>query len=73
MMIDLLCVHRANQADIVSAGVQMRQQIGKFHATLPVTLERLRASPDLGRRFNKGKVQVFGYRLRKGLAFPFGH
>ena len=72
VVIELIGVQRANQADVVGTRGDVRQQIGKLHAALAVALEFSRAGPERGVFLDKREPHVFQQRRRKLLAGQLG-
>ncbi len=70
MMVEGVGVHRAHQAQIVRAGADVRDVVGKLDAALAVRLERARAGQHRGVRLGEGQAQVLGHLGRQRLAAP---
>ena len=54
-MVELVGLHRANQAEIVGTGADVRQKIGDLHAALAIADEAARAGPELGTAIDERK------------------
>src|SRR3984957_894506 len=71
MMIERVSDHAADQANIVGAGCDVGNVIGKFDAALPVRREFTRAREHRRGRFDEGEPQVLGHRRWERLAGVF--
>ena len=71
MMIERVRDHAADQANIVSAGGDVRDIVGKFDAALAVRRELARAREHGGGGLDKCEAQVLGHRRRKRLTRIF--
>ena len=51
VVVELIGVQRADEAEVVGAAADVRQQIGKLHAAVAVAVEFSRAGPERGVSF----------------------
>jgi hypothetical protein len=70
MVIEGVGVHRAHQAEIVRAGSDVRDEVRKLDAALPVRLEGTWAGQHGGVRLGEGQAQILGHLRRQRLAAP---
>ena len=63
-MVELVSVHRVNQAEVVSNRLQMRNRIRKQHARFAARLESTRRAEQLGRARRERETLSFEILLR---------
>src|SRR5262245_12839678 len=71
MMVELIGLHGADEAKLVGAGADVRQQIGHLHAAPAITHERARAGAELGATIDEGKTDMFEHRVGQALPVVF--
>ena len=71
MVIELLRVERSHHEEVVRAGPEVRQKVGKLHSTLTVLLVGPARSQELGVLVDEREPHVLSHGLRQDLPMQF--